>query len=155
MTSPPGNSVHQSPLEPRGLPLRPGRSSLFSQRAVPRDLQPRCQASSQLSTGVSGRCTALTGLCLQRIGAGRSRVVVSSVGWPLSTPSAADQASETENKVPLGWHLSPGCMSLLFLADFEYIQSESTANVIEISIKIILVKSNTKMYSGIKTPNTS
>lgn len=44
-------------------------------------------------------------------------MVVSSVGWPLSTPSAADQASETENKVPLGWHLSPGCMSLLFLAE--------------------------------------
>lgn len=44
-------------------------------------------------------------------------MVVPSVGWPLSTLSAADQASDTENKVPLGWRLSPGRMSLLFLAE--------------------------------------
>lgn len=29
----------------------------------------------------------------------------------------ADQASETENKVLLGWSLSAGCMSLPFLAE--------------------------------------
>lgn len=46
-----------------------------------------------------------------------SRVTVSNVGQPLSIQGAGDQASETENKVPLSWRLSPGRMSLPHLAE--------------------------------------
>lgn len=118
MTSPPGNSAHPSQLEPRGLPLRPGKSGLFSQRAVSRDLRPPSRASSQLLTGVWGlpNCTVVTGFCLQRIEVGRSRVVVSSVGWPFPSRGLANQASETEHKVPSGWCLPPGRVPLPCLA---------------------------------------
>lgn len=44
-------------------------------------------------------------------------MTVSHVGQPLSIQGAGDQAFETENKVPLSWHLSPGRMSLPHLAE--------------------------------------